>query len=222
MGKCDTVMPHAEHRKRMRERYEKDGIFSFKEHEVLEMLLFHSLPRRNTNEVSHRLLERFGSLKGVLSARAGDLQLVEGIGRISAEYLCMLGGVFRRITSDMMKDVPFDSKEKSGVYASLMMGVSETGSVLAIYLDKDSVRIGEEWLTLGKNGDPAVVFEAVAKSAGELCAKGLIVAHEHRDEPDAPSPDDLIMTEAFLSKIRSAGVREISQIIVSDKGYTYI
>lgn len=222
MGNTDAVMPHTDHRNRMRDRFEKDGIFSFKEHEVLEMLLFGCLPRRNTNDVSHSLLDRFGSMNGVLAATSDELREVEGVGKKSADFLKMMGGVFQRITSDMATDIPFDSREKAGIYACLMMRTAERGSTLAVYLDKDRIRIAQEWVARGREGDSTVMYDTMLSGVRRHSPKELLIIHEHQNEPEDPSPDDFVMSDKFLDDLRGAGVEKVTQIIVTDDGYVFI
>ena len=71
---------HQGHREKMRQRFLKSGLESFADHEALELLLYYAIPRRDTNPIAHRLMERYGSLTAVLSAPADDLKKVEGIG----------------------------------------------------------------------------------------------------------------------------------------------
>ena len=79
-------MTHDKHRERLKSRFLKSPD-SFEDHELLELILFYSIPRKNTNETAHKLLERFGSLKGVLDANIDALRSVENIGPTSALYL---------------------------------------------------------------------------------------------------------------------------------------
>ena len=71
---------HQGHREKMRQRFLKSGLEGFADHEALELLLYYAIPRRDTNPIAHRLMERYGSLTAVLSAPAEDLKKVEGIG----------------------------------------------------------------------------------------------------------------------------------------------
>ena len=75
----DRENPHTGHRKRVRKRFTDEGLESFSDHEILELLLFYSVPRRDTNETAHRLISRFGSLSSVFDAGIGELTDVEGI-----------------------------------------------------------------------------------------------------------------------------------------------
>ena len=66
---------HAGHRQRLKNRYLDFGVENFSDHELLEMLLFYAIPQRNTNDLAHALIDRFGSLAGVLSADIDSLPL---------------------------------------------------------------------------------------------------------------------------------------------------
>ena len=75
---------HSGHRQRMKQRFLKEGLDNFDAVNVLELLLFYALPRRDTNLIAHDLLRRFGSLAGVLEAPVEQLQLVPGLGEHAA------------------------------------------------------------------------------------------------------------------------------------------
>ena len=76
---------HKDHRSRLRKRYEENGLDSFEDHNVLELLLFYAIPRRDTNPAAHRLISKFGSLSGVFSASVEELQTAPNISRLSAK-----------------------------------------------------------------------------------------------------------------------------------------
>ena len=82
---------HSGHRERLRQRYLESGTENLCEHEFLELLLFYALPRINTNEISHLLTDRFGSLKNVLDAPVEQLTEVKGIGKTAAGFLKLMG-----------------------------------------------------------------------------------------------------------------------------------
>jgi len=81
---------HDGHRQRMKSRFQKNGLSDFNEHEVLELLLFYCIPRRDTNEIAHNLIARFGSLAKVLDAPLNHLQEVEGMGENAANFLSLI------------------------------------------------------------------------------------------------------------------------------------
>lgn len=82
---------HAGHRSRLRARVQQDGLSGLEPHEVIEFLLYYCIPRQNVNALAHRLIETFGSVKGVLNAELPELMRVPGIGRSTAEWLARVG-----------------------------------------------------------------------------------------------------------------------------------
>ncbi len=94
---------HSGHRERLRQRYLENGTENLCEHEFLELLLFYALPRINTNEISHLLTDRFGSLKNVLDAPVEQLTEVKGIGKTAAGFLKLMG--------ELRKDSGYSGKD---------------------------------------------------------------------------------------------------------------
>jgi DNA repair protein RadC len=87
---------HAGHRDRLRKRFIEEGLDAFEDHQALELLLFFALPRRDTNELAHGLLRRYGSLSAVLDADPVDLARTEGIGETAASLLSLVPALTRR------------------------------------------------------------------------------------------------------------------------------
>jgi DNA repair protein RadC len=81
---------HQGHRQRLRERFLEEGLENFKEHEVLELLLYYCIPRRDTNIIAHNLIDRFDTLAGVLEAPPSELKKVEGMGDGAATFIALL------------------------------------------------------------------------------------------------------------------------------------
>ncbi|MDD4797824.1 MAG: hypothetical protein PHO66_08660, partial [Eubacteriales bacterium] len=111
-------MPHDDHRSRLRQRYENEGLDSFQPHEVLELLLFYAIPRRNTNELAHALMAHFGSLSRIFNAPMEDLMAVPGIGQNAAVFLSMLTKVWRLYRQDSSRTASaLDTYQRAGEYA---------------------------------------------------------------------------------------------------------
>ena len=105
---------HAGHRERLRQRFSENGFDGFQQHEILEFVLGYAIPQKDLNPLAHELIDRFGSLSGVLDASADDLKKVNGIGDYSATLLSMMPGLFR---------VYSDSKNlKSALYTPEQIG----------------------------------------------------------------------------------------------------
>ncbi len=98
---------HEGHRGRLRQRFEREGLAGFEAHEVLEFLLYFTIPLRNVNPLAHQLIERFGSLAGVFSASREDLTGVPGVGLSTAEWLTELGPLLDAYSALRLCDRPF-------------------------------------------------------------------------------------------------------------------
>ena len=106
---------HDGHRQRKKEQFRTHGLDAFADHEVLELLLYYAIPRRDTNPVAHRLMERFGSLDGVFSATVEELEEVEGMGENAATLLALWMPLYRRVrTKPTAKEVILNSTEQAG------------------------------------------------------------------------------------------------------------
>ena len=81
---------HEGHRQRMRRQLKTSGMDSLSDVQVLEVLLYYAIPRADTNPIAHRLLERFGSLSGVLEAAPDELLKIDGMGDAAAQLLCLI------------------------------------------------------------------------------------------------------------------------------------
>jgi DNA repair protein RadC len=96
----ETPNLHTGHRERLRKRFLAEGLDGFEDHQVLELLLFHIIPRGDTNPIAHRLLNRFGTLSAVLEADPKDLAGAEGMGDRAAMFLTLIPQVTRRYFHD--------------------------------------------------------------------------------------------------------------------------
>ena len=88
---------HDGHRARKKEQFRRQGLDGFADHEVLELLLYYAIPRKDTNEIAHRLLQKFGSLQNVFSAPLEELAKVDGVGESAALFLTLVGGICQMI-----------------------------------------------------------------------------------------------------------------------------
>ena len=95
---------HEGHRDRLRQRFLQEGLENFQDHNVLELLLFYSIPRKDTNEEAHNLINRFGSLSGVFDASFEELCEVKGIGENSAALIKIMPELFKKYEVDIVRN----------------------------------------------------------------------------------------------------------------------
>ena len=91
MERTRNPAAHGGHRARMRQKVQSKGFEGLEPHEIIEFLLFYAIPRQDVNELAHRLIDRFGSVRGVLSAELPELESVPGIGARTARWLALVG-----------------------------------------------------------------------------------------------------------------------------------
>ncbi|MDR3085540.1 MAG: hypothetical protein LBU47_04405, partial [Christensenellaceae bacterium] len=133
MGKQN---PHEGHRARLRDRAAHEGIQGFSSHEVLELLLFYSIPRSDTNELAHRLIDRFGSLSSVLDADFEDLRSVPGVGSSTALFLSHLRDVLALYMRDRFGERPLlSTATAAGNYCVHLFTSQRNESMAVLCLD---------------------------------------------------------------------------------------
>lgn len=211
---------HAGHRRRMRERFLSEGLSSFQPHNVLEMLLFFSIPRADTNEIAHKLLMEFGSLSGVFDAPLESLKNVEGIGEHSAILIKMIPELCRRYLEDSAAHIQsISSSEESAAYF-IPKFVGHTSELFYILcLDnrgniKKCSLISEGGLNYTDANTRKIMQEVIATNA-----TALILAHNHPHGLAVPSKADGIITKQLSELLAGIDVRLTDHIIISGKDY---
>jgi DNA repair protein RadC len=187
--------PHAGHRQRLLKKLSQDVLL---EHELLETLLFYSIPRRNTNDIAHRLLAEFRSVRGIFDASIERLMQVEGVGLSTAQMLYCFGRLYKRGIEQPFRCLPAVFKSDSFVKYVKEQYEKEEVEVLDFYLlDKDSKIVSVERFSqsdfFGVNIEPKAFTQMLLK--GE--PTGFVVVHNHPVGSCAPSDADTRTTMQF-------------------------
>lgn len=181
---------HEKHRERVRERFIKHGFETFDEHVMLETLLFYTIRQKDTNPIAHRLINKFGSIKGVLMAKYDELISVHGVGKASATFLMMIGSLYRIIEkqSSLENNEPI-SVEYVGKYAAKMLKHEQNEVTLLIYIKNNCII---ESKIASKGSKRGVLFDRtdMIRRALELSCDMIAVAHNHPNGTLTPSVDD--------------------------------
>ncbi len=211
---------HEGHRKRMRDKYILDGIDKFCEHEILEFALYYAIPRKNTNEIAHNLLNKFGSFAAVLDAPLSALKNVEGMGETSAIFIKFLPDLARTyMNSSMSLEGKLMSKKEACDKLSLhFIGRREEIAALMLFDSKGKMLYNG---VINKGTINAV--DLYARKIVELVlaynADSGIIAHNHPSGLALPSREDLDATEQIKTIFNSFGVKFLDHIIVADGDY---
>ena len=207
---------HDGHRERLRARLDREGIDHFAPHEVLELILFYSVPRANTNPIAHRLMERFGSLSGVLEAPPAELLKVPGVGPASAALLSSIPLFARRYLQDKNgMGVVLDTTQKLGKYILPRFVGLNNEHLYMICLDKKRKLLNCSLLSEGGLGQVAVDLRSIVETALRCSASCVVLAHNHTQGFAVPSRDDIQMTRQVAKALQMVSVELIDHIVIS-------
>lgn len=187
--------PHAGHRARLFAKYKNEYLT---DSEFLELLLFYAIPRRNTNDIAHALLAKYGSLRAVLSADDADLKKITGVGDSALAFLKHLNELCIRYRVDQPLYSPLTSKTKYEDFWKELDQIyaDEQCEVVDVYLlDSDSQIFNSRRLAVG--GVSSVEFQPplLSKILLEMSPAGIVIVHNHPSGGTQPSAADKAMTE---------------------------
>ena len=208
---------HENHRERVRERFLSAGLESFPPHNVLELLLFFSIPRRDTNVVAHRLLERFGSLVNVLEAEPEQLGKVEGVGPVSVALIKLVAQLAQRYLAERSGEkINFNSTQAFRDYvASKFMGASSEVTYL-FCLDNAFNLLQGCPVSLGTKYSVSLDNRTLLETAFLHKATKVVLAHNHPNGLEAPSTSDIRLTEAAVKLFREVNIQLLDHLIVAN------
>ena len=215
--------PHAGHRKRLRERYARSGMDDFAPHEVMELLLTYAIPRIDVNDQAHALIERFGSVAGVLDATVEELRSVQGIGPEAARFLKMLPEVFRHYQLAYCDErESLDTVAKLGDYLRAKYTGVTVERVYLILLDNSLKTIDCIHLGDGSVNCSTVTVRTIAEYALRGNAAAVVLAHNHPRGLAIPSGADLQITQNVECALETIGVPLLEHLIVTENSYAPI
>ena len=207
---------HEGHRARMKKKLLENGERSLADHELLEVLLYYAIPRRDTNELAHRLLEQFGSLRGVLSAPVQELACVSGVGQQAALLLGMVPMLCRR-AAQREKEQILNSVDACGAYFTELLGSSRREMLWQVCLDGKGKVLSSRCLAEGDVSMAAVSVRQVVEYA--LRAVGVVLAHNHPSGVALPSQEDIATTRLIRDALRTMNIQLVDHIVVADGDY---
>ena len=210
---------HNGHRQRVLDRFRKEGIDGFSPHNILEMVLFYSIPRMDTNEIAHRLIDRFGSVAGVFDAPESELLKVDGIGERSAAFLKMIPQLARYYMTEKAEDKIITSSRDAGEYLLPRYIGRTTEAVMVICLDNKNKVISTQVVHEGNVNTAEISIQAIATAALGCNATSVIVAHNHPGGLSLPSNEDIKTTEVICRTLSALNIKVLDHIIIADNDF---
>lgn len=211
---------HSGHRQRMKEKVLRHGLDSLADHEILEVLLYFTLPRVDTNALAHRLMAHFGSLSTVLGADYEELRAVPGVGEQTAFMLTMLPGLLGRVERDKNREKPiFGATEAFGEYVCNLFAGENTETVFLLCMNANLQLINAVRLGRGDVGSVHISVAQVVKTALRHKARTVVLAHNHPGGRMKASTEDFEMTKRCLNALAEVNVTLMDHFIVCGDRY---
>jgi DNA repair protein RadC len=210
----------AGHRQRLRERFVASGPEALPDYELLELVLFSAIPRRDTKPVAKRLLARFGSFAEVINAPPERLREVKGVGDAAIVQIKLIrAGALRLMQGGIMQRPVLASWSAVLNYCRAAMGFEAREQFRILFLDKKNRLIADEVQQEGTVDHTPVYVREVVKRALELSASAIILVHNHPSGDPTPSRADIDMTRLIVEAAKPLGVVIHDHIIVGKQGH---
>ena len=208
---------HGGHRERLKNRFLKEGLEHFDEHQVLELLLFYCIPRQDTNPIAHALLEHFGSLCQVMEAPPSELKKVAGMGEASATFLSLLNAFDRYYQVNRASSlVILNTLEQCGRYLMPFFYGRRNETVYLLCLDAKCKVLCCKEVGEGSVNSAAVPIRRVVEMALGANATSVVLAHNHPSGLAVPSDEDQLTTRQLAIALAAVDITLVDHMIMAD------
>lgn len=210
------VHDNAGHRERLRNRFRKGGADALPDYELLEMLLFRALPRRDTKPLAKALIKRFGGFAETLNAAPERLKEVPGVGDAVVTELKLVHAASLRLLQQQVHERPLLSNWAELLdYCRASMAFLEKEMFRVLFLDKKNRLIADEVMQEGTVDHTPVYPREVIKRALELSATAIILVHNHPSGDPTPSQADIEMTRQIVNAAQSLSIVIHDHLIIA-------
>lgn len=214
---------HSGHRERVRAQILAHGTENMPEHNILEFLLFYCIPRADTNELAHILIDKFGSIAGVLDASPDELMKTPGIGNAAAALLCSLTGVWRSYQSAKTRPgTVLDSSEKIMNYLRARFAGRSVETLYLVCLDLKYRVISCRVMATGCVDRVSFPIRLIVEAALSQHAVSVIIGHNHPSGFALPSSGDRGATELLRAALSPLGIELFDHVVLcEDDGVSF-
>ncbi len=205
----------ADHRQRLRARFMQGGAQAVPDYELLELVLFRAIPRRDVKPLARTLMDKFGDFNRVITAPEARLLDVTGVGHAVIVELKIVEAAAQRLArSRVLQQHVVSSWDALLDYCHTSMAHRETEQFRVLYLDRKNVLIADEEQAKGTVDHVPVYPREVAKRALELNASALILVHNHPSGDPTPSSADIDMTNQVAAACNALGLTLHDHLII--------
>ncbi|MGI6085338.1 MAG: RadC family protein [Acetivibrionales bacterium] len=211
---------HAGHRSRIRERYMEEGLDNFSDHEVIELLLFYSIPQRDTNALAHRMVKEFGTLPDLLEADPRDIARRCKVSLNTAILISLAAPLSRRYLKQKWGNRPVvNSSSVAGNYAISLFAGRVYECFFIICLDSQNHVNHAALVHEGTINEAPVYPRIIVETALRHKANSIILAHNHPGGSLKPSNADIDVTSKICQAMKAISVNVVDHIIVAGNRY---
>lgn len=210
----------AGHRQRLRARFLAGGADAMPDYELLEMVLFRAIPRRDTKDLAKRLLSVFGSFAGVINAPATRLKEVKGVGDTVIAELKLVHAAAIRLGKSQLSNKPILSSWTDVIsYLTVAQAFETKEQFRILFLDRKNRLITDEVQSEGTINHTPVYVREVVKRALEHSASAILLVHNHPSGDPTPSRADIEMTKQILNAAKPLGITVHDHIVIGRDGH---
>lgn len=211
---------HEGHRQRLKDRFLAEGLDNFTDIQALELLLFYCIPRKDTNELAHALLKRFGGFAQVLEARPEDLMQVEGIGANAALFLSLIPAAGRYYDVERVKcGRVLQTSDECGQYLLPFFKGRNQETVFLLCLDAKCKVLSCQLVGEGSVNSAGVPVRRVVEAALAANATTVVLSHNHPSGLALPSHEDVATTQRLATALDAVEIVLADHIVVADDDF---
>ena len=212
---------HEGHRARVKARYLEEGLDSYEDHQVLELLLFYCIPMKDTNELAHDMLKEFGTLAGLFEADPRDICIRSGVSETTAILISLIPPMSRRYLKGKWGEKPIlNSSSKAGDYAVSLFTGRTYEVFYVICLDSQNRVNYADMVHEGTINEAPVYPRLIVETALRHQANSVILAHNHPGGSLLPSTADTEVTKRITTALDAIAIKVVDHIIVAGEKYT--
>lgn len=215
------------HRERVRKKFLENGFNGLEDYEVLELLLFYVIPRKDTKAIAKELIKKFKTLANVLKADTLELKTINGLGDVAITFLKMMGALPEKIYEDKLKNKKLIKDDKNKItdkevllsFLRNKIGYEDVEKFYVIYLSSSNEVIAFEESSSGTLDRSSIYPREIYKRVIMENAKSIIIAHNHPSGNTCPSKCDIDITNEIAKGLKNFGALLIEHIIITRDSY---
>jgi DNA repair protein RadC len=216
--KITDINDTSKHRERVKKRFLESGPDSFQDYELLELLLFYCIPRKDTKSVAKGLLREFGSVRGILNARYSQLVRCEGIGRESAILITMLKSLLTRYHRPENEKQLINCSEDAVNFASTLFFGRQKEELYVVCLNIHNRVVKHKKIAEGSFHHVDLELRDIIEAAIFYNASKVILAHNHPGNNLQPSDEDIRLNNDITEALAKIDIPLLDHIIVGEGG----